>query len=493
MTNVEKLYALERKVAAYSHAMGILEYDGETTAPKGTGKNRGMTLEILGEEYYKLNTSEETMALLKELNEIKDTLDEKTRRIVELRMEEMEEISKIPMDEYLAFQLLTNEAQDVWHNAKANNDYASFAPYIDKLVSTLKKFAAYVRPDLTAYNYMLNRFEKGLTTEKCDAFFGPLLETLKPIIQHVISAKPVDETLLNVHFPIADQRILSDKLMDILKMDRNHVGIGETEHPFTTSFSRYDVRITTHYYENAFASSMYSVIHEAGHGLYDGNTAEELAYTSAGSASTMAVHESQSRFYENVIGRSRAFVKIIAPEIRKLCPALKDYTDEEMYRAFNVSKPSLIRTEADELTYSMHVVIRYEIEKKLFAGEIAAKDLPEIWNRLYKEYLGVDVPSDTEGVLQDSHWSGGGFGYFPSYALGSAYAAQLFETMKKDFDVEKEIEEGNLEKINAWLREKIWKFGCMKEPGDLMKDAFGEFDPKYYTEYLKNKYMEIYK
>ena len=493
MTNVEKLYALERKVAAYSHAMGILEYDGETTAPKGTGKNRGMTLEILGEEYYKLNTSEETMTLLKELNEVKDTLDEKTRRIVALRMEEMEEISKIPMDEYLAFQLLTNEAQDVWHNAKVNNDYASFAPYIDKLVAMLKKFAAYVRPDLTPYNYMLNRFERGLTTEKCDAFFGPLLETLKPIIQHVISAKPVDETLLNVRFPIADQRILSDKLMDILKMDKNHVGIGETEHPFTTSFSRYDVRITTHYYENAFASSMYSVIHEAGHGLYDGNTAEDLAYTSAGSASTMAVHESQSRFYENVIGRSRAFVKIIAPEIRKLCPALKDYTDEEMYRAFNVSKPSLIRTEADELTYSMHVVIRYEIEKKLFSGEITAKDLPEIWNRLYKEYLGVDVPNDTQGVLQDSHWSGGGFGYFPSYALGSAYAAQLFETMKKDFDVEKEIENGNLEKINAWLREKIWKFGCMKEPGDLMKDAFGEFDPKYYTEYLKNKYMEIYK
>ncbi|MBE5792441.1 MAG: carboxypeptidase M32 [Clostridiales bacterium] len=141
----------------------------------------------------------------------------------------------------------------------------------------------------------------------------------------------------------------------------------------------------------------------------------------------------------------------------------------------------------------MHVVIRYEIEKKLFSGEITAKDLPEIWNRLYKEYLGVDVPNDTQGVLQDSHWSGGGFGYFPSYALGSAYAAQLFETMKKDFDVEKEIENGNLEKINAWLREKIWKFGCMKEPGDLMKDAFGEFDPKYYTEYLKNKYMEIYK
>jgi len=493
MTDIEKLYALERKLAAYGHAMGILEYDGETTAPKGTSKNRGMTLEILGEEYYKLNTSEETLALIKALNDKKDELDEKTARIVTLRMRETEEISKIPMDEYLAYQLLVNEAQDVWHNAKVNDDFASLAPYIDRIVETLKRFASYVRPDLDSYDYMLDRFEKGLTREKCDAFFTPLLASLKPMIAHVASSKPVDETLLNVHFPIADQRKLSDALMEIMKLDRMHVGIGETEHPFTTSFTRYDVRITTHYHENAFASSMYSVIHEGGHALYDANTAEDLAYTAAGDASTMAVHESQSRFYENVIGRSRAFVKVIAPKIRELCPALEKYTDEEMYLAFNVSKPSLIRTEADELTYSIHVIIRYEIEKMLFSGEITAKDLPETWNRLYKEYLGVTVPNDKEGVLQDSHWSGGGFGYFPSYALGSAYAAQLFDAMKNDFDAEKELEKGDLTKINAWLREKIWKFGSMKEPGDLIKDAFGEFDVSHYIKYLKDKYTAIYK
>lgn len=493
MTAKEKLYALEKKLTAYSHAMGILMYDGSTTAPSATAANRGETLAFMSEEAYKLTTGEEMMAVLKELSENIDSLDIKTRRLVELRVRNMEEISKIPMNEYLEYQRLINEADDVWHKAKVNDDYDSFAPYIDKIVSYNRKFASYVRPDMDAYDYALDRFEKGLTKKTCDEFFENLRCTLAPTVKLVHAAAPVDESALQVNMPIDAQRKLSDLLMDILQLDRTHVGIGETEHPFTTSFTRHDVRITTHYYENSFASSLFSVVHEGGHALYDANTDIEDAYNSLGNGVSMAVHESQSRFFENIIARSMPFVKMLAPKLKALCPALEAYSDEDLYRAFNASKPSLIRIESDELHYAYHIMIRYELEKRLFAGEITSKELPEEWNRMYKEYLGVDVPNNREGVLQDTHWSGGMFGYFPSYALGSAYGAQLLKRMQETVDVFGDVEKGDLTNINNWLRENIWNYGSLLEPGVLMEKAFGgKFDPSYYTDYLKEKYEAIY-
>ena len=489
----EKLYALEKQLAAYNHAMGLLYYDGVTTAPAGTAANRGETLNVLGEASYRLTTCEETQALIEALSARSAELDEKTKRIVYLFAREMEEMRRIPMDEYLAYENLVNEAEAVWHEAKVENDYAKFAPYIDKMVEMLTKFAGYVRPEMKVYDYLLDKYEPKLTMADVDKFFGTLRESLVPIIRRVKAATPADETALNVSFPIEKQRELSDELMRLLKLDRRQVGIGETEHPFTTSFTRNDVRITTHYHETMFASSMYSVIHEGGHALYEANTDPDFAYTRLGTGVSMAVHESQSRFYENMLGRSRAFVGLIAPTLRALNPALAAFDDESLYRAFNAAKPSLIRTEADELTYCLHIMVRYELEKRLFAGEIAAKDLPGEWNRLYEEYLGVQVPNDREGVLQDSHWSGGSFGYFPSYALGSAYAAQLWAKMGEEFDPEEAIARGDLTKINEWLRARIWKYGCLYEPRELMEKAFGApFDAKYYVDYLKNKYEALY-
>ena len=490
---IQKLYALEKKRAAYGHAMGLLSYDGDTTAPSGTAANRGETLEVLGEAEYLLATGSETNEVLETLNAQKDALNEKTARIVYLRLRDMEETRKIPMDEYLAYSRLINESSDVWHKAKTANDYASFAPYIDKIVETSKKFAGYVRPDLDPYDYLLDKFEPGLTRADLDVFFASLKTSLAPVIRRVCASKPADEAPLKVLFPLDKQRELSDGLMEFLKLDRTHVGIGETEHPFTTNFTRYDVRITTHYYEDNFSSSMFTVIHEGGHALYEANTSEDYAYTALGAGVSMAVHESQSRFYENIVGRSMAFTRLFAPKIKKLCPSLSDFSDEQLYRAFNAAKPSLIRTEADELTYCLHVMVRYELEKRLFAGELTSKDLPAEWNRLYKEYLGVDVPNDREGVLQDSHWSGGMFGYFPSYALGSAYGAQLLHKMREEFDLEEEIASGDLSRVNDWLRERIWKYGSLREPKALMEAAFGEpFDAKYYVEYLKTKYEALY-
>jgi carboxypeptidase Taq len=282
--------------------------------------------------------------------------------------------------------------------------------------------------------------------------------------------------------------------MDVLGLDRNHCIIGETEHPFTTEFTKYDVRITTHYHEDMVEASMYSVIHEGGHATYERNIADEIAKTPLGRGVSMSVHEGQSRFFENIIGRSEPFIEAIFPKMQEIFPAqLKDVTAHDFYVAVNKAEPSLIRTEADELTYPLHVMIRYELEKRLFDGDLEAKDLPKEWNRMYREYLGIDVPDDRRGVLQDSHWASGLFGYFPSYALGSAFGAQLIKRMEREFDVWSSVRAGDLKPIVAWLTEHIYHFGSIKEPTQLMEEAFGApFDPTYYTDYLTKKYTELY-
>ncbi len=442
------LDALQRKMAAYDHAVGLIYYDGSTYAPSGTAANRGESIAILSEASYELSTCKATEELLDSLWEQKEQLDEAQRRMVFLLRKSLVELRRIPVDEYVAYQRLVNESEDVWHRAKANNDYASFAPYIDKLVEANKRFAGYIRPDMDPYEHCLDTYEEGLTRKTCDEFFAALRESLTPLIRRVCASenKP-DLSIIQFHAPIEKQRLLSDYLMEVLGMDRAHCTIAETEHPFTTGFTKYDCRITTHYYEDNMASSMYSVIHEGGHGMYDMGVKDEFAYTCLGGGVSMAVHESQSRFFENIVGRSRAFVRLIAPKLRELFPELEKADDEALYRAFNESHPSLIRTDADELTYCQHVMVRYELEKALFDGKITSAELPAEWNRLYKEYLGVDVPDDKNGVLQDSHWSGGMFGYFPSYALGSAYGAQMLEKMQEKADIFGEAEKGNLEPV----------------------------------------------
>ena len=490
---LQQLDLLQRKQIAYGHAMGLISYDGNTVAPKGSAANRAETLGILSGEIYKLSTSEETIALLDELHARREELDLKSRRIVEVMHKEIENTRKIPMDEYIAYQKLCVEAEDIWRKAKDANDYPLFMPYLKELIEYTRRIAHYTHPDLPVYDALLDQYEKGLTREKCDQFFDTLRRELVPLIHKVAQAKQVDDSFLTGVFPLDKQHQLSNYVMQVMGIDRNHCGIGETEHPFTTGFTKYDVRITTHYYENNFASSLYSVIHEGGHALYDLHPADDLAYTNIGGGVSMSIHESQSRFYENIIGRSRAFVSLIAPKLRELFPEINDRTDDELYKAFNKAQPSLIRTESDELHYCMHIMVRYELEQKLMDGTLTVEALPQEWNRLYKEYLSVDVPSDREGVLQDTHWAGGMFGYFPSYALGSAYGAQMLSIMQETVDVQSVIESGDLTPINCWLEEHIWKYGGLYEPGTLLETALGRpFDPMYFVQYLKQKFTEIY-
>ena len=491
---IEALNKHQQTLAAYNHALGVVYLDAATAAPKGTWEGRGKTMATLSEITYNLETSPAVGEMLDFLEDHPDELDDVQKRQVEVLRKSYDETRKIPAEECIAYSVLLNDAQAVWEKAKNENDFDAFAPYLEKIVFYNRKFAGYYNPEMEPYDALLNKYEEGMNTKTLDAFFGKLRETLVPLIARIQEVPQIDDSFLKRHYAIAQQREFSDYLMEVMGMDRNYCGIAETEHPFTTNFNNKDVRITTHYYEDDLANSMYSVIHEGGHALYELGADDCYNFTVLQGGVSMGIHESQSRFYENLIGRSRAFIHAIFPKVKELFPQqLCDVDAEMFYRAVNKAQPSLIRTSADELTYANHIMIRYELEKQLIAGTLEVKDVPAAWNRLYKEYLGVDVPDDAQGCLQDTHWAGGMIGYFPSYALGSAYGAQMLAKMKEELgDVFADIAEGDLSKVTGWLREKIHRHASFKKPGALFEEVCGNFDASYYTQYLTDKFTQLY-
>lgn len=492
---IKSFKALLAKMHAYQHAMGALHYDAETVMPKNGAADFAQSMGVLNEESYKLSTGSEMRELLAKLAPEKDALDEITRREVEELGEQLEKLERIPMEEYVQYSMDTSAAMQVWKAAKNSNDFASFAPHLEKLVAFNRKLPGYLNPDLPKYDALLNEYEKGLTMEMLNGYFAGVRAALVPLIREIseCGAQP-DASALRASFPIPRQRLLSDRLVSILTIDRERCALGEVEHPFTGGVSKNDVRLTTHYHECDVLSSFFSVVHEGGHALYELNTADELVGSPLSTGASMGIHESQSRLFENMIGRSREFIRLVYPAMAELFPEqMKRVSPELLYRAANRAEPSLIRTEADELTYSLHIMVRYELEKQLIGGALEVSDLPEAWNALYKEYLGVDVPDDTHGVLQDSHWSGGAFGYFPSYSIGSAYAAQIYDAMSRFIDIPATVSSGDLSPIVAWLTERIYRFGMLKKPNELILSACGKpFDPGYYTRYLTQKYRALY-
>ena len=491
---VEAFKKLQKLMAAYNHVLGVTYLDAATAAPKGTYEGRGQTMAVMSQITYDLTASADNEAMLQALEADLDTLDPQTRREVEVFRKDYDRIHRIPADEYVAYSVLLNDAEAVWEKAKNENDFPAFAPYLEKIVAYGKKFANWYNPDMAPYDALLNEYEEGLNMATLDAFFSKLRETIVPLIAAVKAAKPIDDSFLFRHYPVEKQRIFSDYLMEVLGLDRNYCGIAETEHPFTTNFNNKDVRITTHYHEDALASSMYSVIHEAGHALYELGCADCYNYSFLSGGASMGIHESQSRFYENLIGRSQAFIQLIFPKLLELFPEqLENVTAEDFWRAVNKAEPSLIRTEADDLTYSMHIMVRYEIEKQLIGGTLEVKDIPREWNRLYKEYLGVEVPNDTLGCLQDTHWSGGMIGYFPSYALGSAYGPQMLSKMEEELGCAQQlILDGKISEITRWLKEHIHQHAGFYKPDALFRQVCGSFDASYYTTYLVEKYSRLY-
>ena len=489
-----KMKELQSAQHAYGHAMGVLSLDGDTAAPSGAARGRGETMGYLSGVTYQLLVNDEVREALETILANRDQVTAVQARQAELLKEDYDDTTRIPMEEFVAYSTLVSNANAVWHEAKVKDDYPAFAPYLQQIIDYKRRFAAYKNDKLPAYDVMLDSYEKGASTATLDPFFRLLREKLTPVILEVASRPEPDAAFLNLRYPIQDQRVFSDKLMAMMGIDRSRCNIAETEHPFTTNFNKWDVRITTNYSESNVADSMYSVIHEGGHALYELGTADEIQFTNLASGASMGLHESQSRFYENLIGRSLPFCKALLPVMQECFPQqMKGVTAEQLYAAVNKSRPSLIRTQADELTYGMHIAIRYEMEKLMIGGDVKVDELPAIWNGMYKDYLGVTVPNNREGILQDVHWGGGMIGYFPSYALGSAYGVQMLQAMEKDFNPWADVEAGDLSRVTAWLGEKIHRHGCLLTPPQLLENAMGAaFDPSCYTDYLIRKFTDLY-
>ncbi len=493
-TGLDALKRIQDTSYVYRHVMEIISVDEATAAPEDSAEGRGRVMEHFSTLSYQLIADPKNLELTDFLEQHRNELTREQLRQVELLKKQCQQISRIPQDEYVAYNLLLNDASGIWRKAKNENDFPAFAPVLEKIVEYNRKFAGYYNPELSPYDALLNEYEEGMNQEILDEFFCQLREAIVPLI-HAIGQKPeIDDSFLYRHYPVEQQRKLSDYLMDVMGIDKTRCTIAETEHPFTAGPNNHDIRITTHYYEDCVHSSMYSVIHEGGHAIYDMGCEDAYNFTFLSGGVSMGIHESQSRFYENIVGRSRAFVEKIFPKMQELFPEqLKDVTPEMMYRGVNKAQPSLIRTEADELCYCLHVMVRYEMEKQLIAGTLAVRDVPSAWNRLYREYLGVEVPDDTRGCLQDSHWSGGSIGYFPSYALGSAYGAQMKYTMEQELGkLEDVIAADGLDQITQWLHDHIHRFGSLYKPGELFENCCGKFDAKYYIDYLTEKYTALY-
>lgn len=495
MTALEQFREIVMKQKSYTYVLNLIGWDSSTEAPRGCFGRRAEMLERINQELFRLSTSEEYQKVVAELYQNLDTFDEPTKKEIKRAKKSLDKIVKIPEKDFIDFQKLLTLTQSVWEEAKANNDYASFQGNLAEIIRYTRLFIGYYDLPMDPYAVLLDEYEEGLTMKDVDQLFDVLKAELVPFVKTIVENDPhADESFMDQFASKNQQLQFCNHLMDVMAFDRNYGLMKTSVHPFTWNTSPEDVRITTHVLEKNVFSSIFSTIHELGHATYEQQIDKKWDNTLLSGGTSMGIHESQSRFYENIIGRSFGFWETHLPELQKAFPGQFDrVTAEQLYRAVNKVENSFIRTEADELTYSLHVMLRYDLEKQLISGKLSVQDLPKAWNDLMVQYLGVCPKNDTEGVLQDMHWSGGMFGYFPTYALGSAYAAQFYYAMKKDLDLDSIVREPNLAKIKAWLKDKIHQFGGSKTAKELLLEVTNEpFNPHYYVQYLKEKYSAIY-
>lgn len=489
---------LVHRIKYYNEALAVVYWDLRTGAPKKGVPGRAKVIGMLSSEAFALSTSEEMEAYLSYFSDKEnfDKLDKVWKAVVLDSKKEFDRFKKIPADMYKEYVILTSEAESVWEDAKNENDFSKFSPYLEKIVDFNIKFIELWGYKDNKYNTLLDYYEPGMTVEKLDRIFGGLKERIVPLVKKLKESKSQpDDSMFFKYFDIAKQEELSLLILNKMGYDFAAGRIDESEHPFTIGMTPGDVRITTHYYTNIFHSALFSAVHEGGHALYEQNLSPELDGTPISTGTSMGIHESQSRFWENIIGRSYSFWSCYYDEVIKLFPEqFKGVSLQDFYKAINKVEPSLIRVEADEVTYNLHVMVRYEIEKALINNQIKVSELPRVWNEKMKEYLGVEPKTDSEGVLQDVHWAGGSFGYFPSYTLGNIYSAQIYNAIRKQLpDFDELIKNGKLIKIKEWLGENIHKHGKLLTPAEILKSVTGEeINSKYLIEYLEEKYKEVY-
>jgi carboxypeptidase Taq len=493
---IQQFKNIDKNISHLSSIAGLLAWDQKVMAPP---KGRSLFSKAFGylqTEIFKQSVSPELGDLLDSLSKKEVELDITTKAQVRERKKFFNKAKSIPTEVYAEYAVLTSDANVAWEKARENNDFDSYLPYLEKMVMFKRKFADYYGYEKHPYDALLDEYEPGLTVELLDPLFKDLREKsihLLNLIKKSTTKTPID--VITKSYDIAKQKEFNQYLLPLLGFENAAGRLDETVHPFAQRVNTSDVRITTRYLENNLLSALFCTIHEAGHGIYEQRVDKKYEGTVLCSGASYGIHESQSRFLENTVGRSLEFWKYFYPTLQQYFPEqLRNITVEQFYQVINTVNPSYIRVEADELTYNLHIMIRYEIEKALIEGKIEARDLPTVWNEKMEEYLGITPPDDKLGVLQDVHWSFGAFGYFPSYSLGNLYAAQILNTLKNDIPHYRLlIEEGKIGEIVNWLSEKIHQYGKLYTPKELIVKVTGEeLNANYLIEYLQEKYSNIY-
>lgn len=492
----DEFSTIQELLAAYSQLIQTAQFDKATIAPKKGHSLASKRIALISGEYFLIITSPKYQSLVEDLAKNKEKLSDEKRRIIELTYKEIERLKNIPHDEYVDYVQLCGESEIAWQKARDKNNYAIFEPFLIKMIEYQRKFTTYRNPEAIPYNLLLDDFQEGMDISKYDVFFDLIKTELVPFIKKIakIQAKRKSTIIEKGDFKVELQEKFVTDLAKYLDFDKSWGYLTTSVHPFASSFNNNDVRITTAYDSKILTSATFSVIHEIGHATYEHQIKSRYEGTPIKTDLSLAMHESQSRLFENNIGRSYMFWQSNYPKLQKvMSPRLDKLTLEEFYRAINTARPSLIRTEADELTYPIHILIRYEIEKGIFDGTVDISRIDKIWAEKYVEHLGVNPPDDLSGILQDIHWSDGTFGYFPTYALGSAYAAQIANRLFEELDVETILAGKNTKALNRWLKTHLHQYGALHRPEKLLEMATGEpFNPSHYIKYLKEKYSKLY-
>ncbi len=482
-----------RKIADLNFASAVLGWDQEVYMPVGSSDARAQQLGTLAGIAHELFTAPELGELLS-LLEKDESLSPEEKLNIKKSSKDYKDKKKYTNEFVIELSRCTSEAFQAWDYARKNNDYNHFAPSLQKLIVLKQKETELLGYTSHPYDALLDQFEPGMTTVKLEKLFSEVKSALVPFVKEIVAKKPVDDSFLKQNYDSDKQWNFGIELLKNMNFDFNIGRQDISSHPFTTSFSSKDVRVTTRINVNDLREMIWSCIHEGGHALYEQGLPESQYGLPWGEASSLAVHESQSRIWENNVGRSLAYWKYHYADLQKIFPEnLLNISLELFYKSINKVEPSFIRTAADELTYHFHIMIRYEMEKGIIEGSIPVNEIPKQWNAKYKEYLGIDVPTDALGVLQDIHWSHGGFGYFPTYSLGSFYAAQYFACAKKNIPGLLElIEKGDYKLLLDWLRKNIHVHGRLYTAEELCERITGEtLQFKYFFEYAKEKFGNI--
>jgi carboxypeptidase Taq len=478
-------------------AAAVLRWDQETYMPEGGGEARAQQLSTLQSTAHDRFVAEETGELLDEAAETLDNPDplDPDAALVRVTRRDYERAVRVPSSLVAELSKARAEAQQAWRQARRNDDFSQFAPHLERLVQLSVEKAEAIGYEDEPYDALLTEYEPGGTTAEVASLFDALRDDLVPLVDAIAEAPQVDDAVLRGTYPQSAQQKFGRAVIDDFGYDFDRGRQDVSAHPFTTAFSTGDVRLTTRYDEKNVASALFSTIHEAGHGLYEQGIDPALDRTPLGDATSLSIHESQARLWENHVGRSRPFWRRYLPRLKDTFPdALGDAALDPFYRAINRVEPSLIRVEADEVTYNLHVMLRFELERGLIDGSVSVNELPERWNDAMDDYLGVVPETDANGVLQDVHWSQGAFGYFPTYTLGTLTAAQLMEAIQDDLpDLTGHIADGHFEPLLGWLRTHIHQHGRILEAPDLLDRATGaSLSAAPWLRYVRDKFGALY-